>query len=804
MASLSFNLINLGGLNVGGNRVSFSFSPGTGAADVPSEKGELDLSLPFHQLSTHPDTLSLLSWHTSLSIFSGRQPELDELLAWADADKQVSVKVLDGGGGAGKSRLAAEFCRTLRAKGWSAGFADLTKNRTYRAAGSGAVIVVDYPEETLREVVEFLSALAKAEYSARLRVLLVTRCGLDYWRPLFDSARCNDIVDFASVRMRTLNQEDLYTIFTSTIEQAAGSLKTTPLPLSAEAFGAWTKLSPENTLPLFTMAAAVHAAIDPNDNVVKYSGREVVTALARRETQRLRGISEGLGVSPAALQQLSALATLAGGLERVDIDRLSKLPGTEWRENEVAALLRDSGMAVGGAVPAPKPDVLAAALASQYFSVTSEHAASLCWFCINLQSEADVPLNRLARILQDESLLCDGRASPIADVIIAGVRGNLARTAKLAAYFVRSDVPYSLLTLELEVWKELSALRPEPDLRQAAINNLAYCLMNLGQYAEAEEAIKRAIKMQEDHPDLHGPRTNLEFGINLANLSRLYYEAKNYDQAIGTANDAIRRLKPYAQSDFEEGLFQYSGAIALLGKAYVSSGKKKSGGLKLILEATRIAKTLMDENPNAYGGHYTSLLIDVSATKQNMGNLRGALQTLREVEAIVRDQIVRDPGRHEEGLARILNNKGSGLVGLKDFAGSVEAYAEAVDLFHSVNIVSNGISALLELQTTYSLVSSAVSLGDAQIIQGAALKFLQVLQRYAALVGDRAPQIYAASLLAKAYSVQSGVEDGFQRFKDSMKPYVLIDDGPEELRGLYEAASKSGTYPLGMKGLLEQ
>jgi hypothetical protein len=173
-SSVSFNLINLGGIKVG-THASFSYSPSNAYQPDTHPITLTDLPLPFHDLTETPRPISLLSWHTSLSRFVGRDLEMAALRKWANQPARISTKIISASGGTGKSRLAAEFALTQRKSGWSAGFVDLTKNCTYSASSTGALLIIDYPEEHPNSVQQLLSSLANAEYPNKLRILLLTR-----------------------------------------------------------------------------------------------------------------------------------------------------------------------------------------------------------------------------------------------------------------------------------------------------------------------------------------------------------------------------------------------------------------------------------------------------------------------------------------------------------------------------------------------------------------------------------------------------------------------------------------------------
>ncbi|WP_406673498.1 tetratricopeptide repeat protein [Nonomuraea sp. N2-4H] len=150
--------------------------------------------------------------------FLGRERPLGELRAWAGEASSLSIAVLTGRGGTGKTRLAGELCAELEALGWDAGFlpldtlaavlsaphtGDLRENGT---AGQGVrleavrptLIVLDGPEASPPLVGELVRRLARHGRNPRVRLLLVARepGDGDWWRRL-DTA--------AGGRLRRLN-----------------------------------------------------------------------------------------------------------------------------------------------------------------------------------------------------------------------------------------------------------------------------------------------------------------------------------------------------------------------------------------------------------------------------------------------------------------------------------------------------------------------------------------------------------------------------------------------------------------------
>lgn len=294
------------------------------AADQEQPSGQLeDLTIPWQTLHQKASVFALLSWHGQLSDFGGRTSEMEKLEQWTITEQTISVKFVSGDGGTGKSRLAAEFATSLQKRGWAAGFVDLRKPVTFRLKEAGTLLVVDYPEECPSEVGELLRDLAGLGQASRFRVMFLTRRSIDHWESIIHDSKAAVIVDPNTIALSSVRGTDTYQLFSSAQERTAEKWDTVPLPVSKIALTHWLELAPENNRPLFILAAAVHSALHPDEEIVKYTGREVIEALVERELARLRSTAEKAGFQDHyALARLLCVAAISGGIPQSGLDDL--------------------------------------------------------------------------------------------------------------------------------------------------------------------------------------------------------------------------------------------------------------------------------------------------------------------------------------------------------------------------------------------------------------------------------------------------------------------------------------------------
>ena len=169
---------------------------------------------PYEPLPVPSPVLLLQPRYASLPFHSVREEELDDLCAWCDDHPSVvAVGVVDGVGGTGKTRLAAELCTRLAGRDWVTGLlaeaASEDPLRDLAALGEPRVVAVDAAESRAEEILALARAVAARPQQAPFRLLLVARsagAGIEsaaWWRALQGSRNPLQAA-FVSAQHRTL------------------------------------------------------------------------------------------------------------------------------------------------------------------------------------------------------------------------------------------------------------------------------------------------------------------------------------------------------------------------------------------------------------------------------------------------------------------------------------------------------------------------------------------------------------------------------------------------------------------------
>src|SRR5271156_2545031 len=110
---------------------------------------------------------------------------MSDLRRWLDDPRGLSVRVLIGAGGRGKTRLALELARAISKNGWLAGFATAQELDRFRHQdhieqwrwNKPVLVIVDYAASRADQLRAWVRELVDASFEGRpkLRLLLLER-----------------------------------------------------------------------------------------------------------------------------------------------------------------------------------------------------------------------------------------------------------------------------------------------------------------------------------------------------------------------------------------------------------------------------------------------------------------------------------------------------------------------------------------------------------------------------------------------------------------------------------------------------
>jgi len=519
-----------------------TFEPGgKGRARIPAEGERLDVPLreaPRETPGTDPDAISilpLLDWHTRGRLFVPRSEKFAELQAWAERENAISVKLITGEGGSGKSALAAAFALKLQEEGWQAGFAKLDESRTYEL-GQRGLVVLDYPEEHRAVVDKFLSTLGQQRTERydgrRLRVLLLTRRSQASWEQPFV-----DLDAAAFLDPRPINLLPLAADSRLALEIADGAEKTAnevfpvaPLreEIDRQAFESWLARDERHGLPLFIVAAGVHRALYPNVDPWAAEGREIIVTLARRELRRLRNLSTSAGYESGTFPLLVAYAAIAGELSRPEIEQITSAdaPPTIAVIEPFLDAAREAGLIRERRAPAPAPDILAACLTVLALRDQAEalrDPAEILWLGLQLipRDRALAPVERLMH--DSESVLAMGADGD--GVLSQWLEGFVDRAIADGASSILDMIDslsmqqptHGFQNAVIKARECLVALVPDDDLKAHYLNNLSNDYAAAGRGAEALDAIEEAVAIRRGLADADPARYEHDLAMSLNN-----------------------------------------------------------------------------------------------------------------------------------------------------------------------------------------------------------------------------------------------------------------------------------------------
>ncbi|TWV56357.1 tetratricopeptide repeat protein [Streptomyces misionensis] len=663
------------------------------------------------------------------------RPELDLLEAWRDdATPGLTVRLLHGEGGQGKTRLAAEFAARSAGAGWtvaqarhrsevaSAGGGDETL--TVRAPG--LVIVVDYAERwPLSDLITLIRQHGAAARD-RLRVLLLSRPAGDWWQDLAHQLSKLDILDADTVHLPGLPEHP----------EARGTVYTAARDAFAAALGladpAGVRVSAELGDPAFDLMLAVHmkALVDVDAavrGVTPPSGRDLAalsTYLLDREHDHWRSGHDGgrgpVRTGPWEMRRAVYVATLTPPLtadaaaaaltrsaaaeaadaaqvlrdharcyppqtaltlfESLSPDRLAEdflaltLPGREDRYGYHAT---DPWAGAAPAMLLEHPrDGQPPPYARQVLTVLVETARR--WPHVVDRHLVPMLLHRpaLARAAGGATLsrLCDLDGLP--DAVLESVAPHLPQERHV-------DLDLGVAAVTRRIVRHRIGTRDLGPAEQAGLlSHLAWRYGNAGLLREAADAAREAVALRRrTAADDTAALSALADDLN--GLAAHLTTAGRYDEAAEPLREAVDAYRTRAAADRAEHAPALAMALNNLGVHLLRTGRPAEAA-EYAAEAVELLRPPAAGDPGTHLPTLATALTNLSNALSRCGRLDEGVRAVREALELHRRLAGADRMRYLPDLAMTLLDGGQWLMAADRSAQAREATEEAVRLYREL------------------------------------------------------------------------------------------------------------------------
>ena len=514
----------------------------------------------------------------------GRALELADLRRFAASPDPISVRVLTGGGGTGKTRLALDFCDELAAQGWDSGFvgsgdAGGQAGELQRFAQSPHLstwgwrkptfIVVDYAASHVSALATWVAELARrdppdtrdpTQPAHPLRVLLLERHGQassGWVADVFGYGAFNDYPKLGllnprePVRVAPLSSAVHRAELMNEVLVANAPADKAVLHVDEVLIEKFVSATSWGGDPLFLMMAALYAIEVGHTEALALPRADLARALAQREAARLSKLASAHQPAvPAELaQHLAACVTLAGGMSRADFmafartEKLAIGHDTSCDPATLANLLADALPAAQQGTLSPiLPDLIGEAFIA--IGCHDKGAADIQRW----RSALGLPvLQNLLRCGQDFAIHDHDFPPPQLTEWCHGIRDDAEALREFDQLIPMDSV--ALRALNLRVAEYCSEAAPSdatgnPARRAHQRSVLALALANMGEREKALTAAQEAVTLYRalaaQRPDAFAQDLATSFAVLGVRLA----EALQAQEAIAAFAEAVQTLTP--------------------------------------------------------------------------------------------------------------------------------------------------------------------------------------------------------------------------------------------------------------------
>ena len=647
----------------------------------------------------------------------GRETELDDLRAWLRKESAISVRVLTGSAGYGKTRLALELIEEMAPQGWCAGFLTRAELKRFRVqhdlAGWGwnapILAVVDYASASARDLHAWLKELedhavweeADPRNRYPLRLLLLERQaerGNGWWAEVFglgdDAVVLEKLADpDEPVALRPLDDANQRRAILTKTLVSLGSTVTLPATGDDADFDRRLTELTWAGVPLLLMLAAATAAREGFGQVLTMGSSELAFSVAKTELARILKVVDSQNVSASLaplVKHVAAVATLRQGLTSEAIREVIERESEEFGYNlpNGSAALRDAFAVAlpndAGGIAAIEPDMIGEALLLDVWREDNTHA---------------VPAIARAYVTDPEAV-AKTIIRTCQDYVIRGNRHPLNWLEKIRAdsadlyaliHLCNAMPAHTLELREIAVELDKAVVRqvgpPAGDMRDldqvmilaVFLNNLSNRFSDLGQREKALAVIEKAVLLYREVtrvlPDVGRPG----LATSLSNLSKHFSDLGQREKALGASKEAVEIFHDLADACPDAFRPDLANSLNIHSICFSHIGRREEA-LAAIEEAVVIRRDLVNSHPDAFRPNLAQSLQNLSGCLSSLGRQEEALAAIEEAVTIGRALAAASPDAFRPDLVGYLNNLSSHLSELGRQGEALAAIKEAVAL----------------------------------------------------------------------------------------------------------------------------
>jgi Tetratricopeptide repeat len=588
-------------------------------------------------------TALLSAYRADVVPLIGRDAEMASLRQWLAGQEPVSIRVMVGAGGRGKTRLALELAREIAKDGWLAGFVTPDELDRFRSQGGverwrwdkPALAIVDYAASRAEQMRAWLRELVDASFDTKpkLRLLLLERQAnrsIGWLSTVFgrgdneDSRAAIALLDPKEpVEVAALSELAFrHKVFATLLQKANPALDAPPPGVDAE-FD--RRLADDKWAgdPLYLMMAGLAAAREGVQAALGLSRADLALSTGRNELERIgrigaaRGVDEKQAYPGAFVRHMAVLATLAQGLTLPEArelaarerDRLGSSAPLDATIQALADALPASG---GGAAPI-LPDVVGEGAILAWFGADGGVASAGVKPEASIANAARMALGKVSATLMRaaQDFAAAGYTEPIRWLEgLAGAReGDLGALIEIADALLNYTLYLRVLAAELtdrivRLLRQSGAAgtgESPVELRSLYttwLNNLGNRLSALGRcedaLAAAQEAVDIRRRLAAERPDAFRP----DLAMSLNNLGNRMSDLGRREDALAAAQEAVVTLSPL----FLRLPQAYAQRMSVVARQYLerceSSGAEPDTLLDPIVEAFQKLEAASDADPS--------------------------------------------------------------------------------------------------------------------------------------------------------------------------------------------------------------